>query len=416
MVHFKTFDNGVRLIVKQMSGLMSVSMGIIVNTGASVESDKEDGISHFIEHMLFKGTKKRSAFKISDDMDAIGAQINAFTSKEVTCFYAKSTTGHAAEAFEILSDLFLNSTFPEEEIAREKGVVIEEISMTEDTPEDLCLDRLFKAYYGERGFGRNILGSRENVNSFTRADIHDYMDRRYTADNIIISMAGNIDINQAEELAKKYFMSLPKTKVEERKVEVTLHHKNLFCTKNIEQIHVALAFPSVSRNDRLYDATQVVNSVLGGGLSSRLFQKVREELGLAYSVYSYMSPHTETGSLVVCAGVNATNYLKSIDAIFDCIKDIRKKNISKEEFLKSKEQMTSSSVFAQESSSSQMLLYGRELAYNGTVYNFEDKIKKIASITFDDIMEAIEVNFDNTYLATSTVGKVDKPLELKDIN
>lgn len=164
MVHYKKFDNGIRLVVKQMEGLLSVSMGIIVHTGASVENDKEDGISHFIEHMMFKGTKKRTAYRISDEMDAIGAQMNAFTSKDITCYYAKSTTGHAGEAFEILSDLFLNSVFPEDEMVREKGVIVEEINMNDDTPDDLCLDVLAKAYYGERGYGRNILGSRENVN------------------------------------------------------------------------------------------------------------------------------------------------------------------------------------------------------------------------------------------------------------
>ena len=203
MVHSKTFGNGTRLIVKQMPGLMSVSMGIIVHTGASVETDAEDGISHFIEHMMFKGTEKRTAYRISDEMDAIGAQMNAFTSKDITCYYAKSTTGHAAEAFEILSDLFLNSTFPEDELAREKGVIIEEINMNDDTPDDLCLDLLSRAFYGERGYGRNILGTRENVSGFTRADIKNYMAQRYTPENIVISMAGNIDVKLAEELAEK---------------------------------------------------------------------------------------------------------------------------------------------------------------------------------------------------------------------
>lgn len=150
MVHYKQLDNGIRLIVKQMSGLLSVTMGIIVGTGACVETDEEDGISHFIEHMMFKGTKKRAAFKISDEVDAIGAQVNAFTGKDITCYYAKSTSDHAAEAFEILSDIFLNSTFPADEMKREKGVIIEEISMNEDTPDDLCLDLLSKAFFGEK--------------------------------------------------------------------------------------------------------------------------------------------------------------------------------------------------------------------------------------------------------------------------
>lgn len=224
MVHFKQFDNGLRLVVNQMSGLMSVTMGILVHTGASVESDKEDGISHFIEHMMFKGTKKRTAFKISDEMDRIGAQMNAFTGKDLTCYYAKSTTGHAEEAFEILADLFLNSTFPEDEMSREKGVIIEEINMNEDTPDDLCLDMLSRAYYGERGYGRNILGPRKNVEGFTRDDIKSYMQKRYCSDNIVISMAGNIDINIAEAMVEKYFAGIQKCCCSKTNVKIGRAH------------------------------------------------------------------------------------------------------------------------------------------------------------------------------------------------
>lgn len=412
MVHFKKFDNGIKLIVKQMPGLMSVTMGIIVHTGASVESDKEDGISHFIEHMMFKGTKKRSAFRISDEMDAIGAQMNAFTSKDITCYYAKSTTGHAAEAFDILSDLFLNSVFPEEEMVREKGVIIEEINMNDDTPDDLCLDLLSRAYYGERGYGRNILGSRENVNGFTGNDIKNYLAARYVPENIVISMAGNIEPARAEELAEKYFAGVKASKADNRPVNVELKAQSLFKKKDIEQIHLAFAFPSVKRYDGLFDATQIMNSVLGGSMSSRLFQKVREELGLAYTVYSYLSSYAEAGSLVVYAGVNAGNYLKSVQAVFDCIDEIKKKNISEEEFKRGKEQMTSSSVFAQESTSSQMLLYGKELIYSGRVYDFEERIQKIASVKLDDVMRAIELNFNRDNLAAAVVGNVNKPIEL----
>ena len=412
MVHFKTFDNGLRLIVKQMPGLMSVTMGIIVHTGASVETDSEDGISHFIEHMMFKGTKKRSAFRISDEMDAIGAQMNAYTSKDITCYYAKSTTGHAGEAFEILSDLFLNSTFPEEEIVREKGVIIEEINMNDDTPDDLCLDLLSKAFYGERGYGRNILGPKENVSSFTKSDIEKYMARRYTAGNIVISMAGNIEPEYAEELVSRYFSNLPKKPTEKITVEVENPAKSLFRKKDIEQIHIGFAFPSVKRYDPLFDATQILNSVLGGSMSSRLFQKVREELGLAYTVYSYLSSYEETGSLVVYSGVNSGNYHKSVEAVFDCIDDIKRKNISKEEFMRGKEQLTSSSVFAQESTSSQMLLYGKELIYSGKVYDFVERVNKITAVTLDDVMHAIECNFNRDKLAVAVVGNVDKPLKI----
>lgn len=168
MIHYKKFDNGIRLIVNKMSSLMSVTMGILVHTGACAENDEQDGISHFIEHMAFKGTKKRTSYQISDEMDRIGAQMNAFTGKDLTCYYAKSTTGHAAEAFDILADLFLESTFPADEMEKEKGVIVEEINMNEDTPDDLCLDLLARAFYGERGYGRNILGPAKNVCSFTK--------------------------------------------------------------------------------------------------------------------------------------------------------------------------------------------------------------------------------------------------------
>ncbi len=410
MVHFKQLDNGLRLVVNQMSGLMSVTMGILVHTGASVESDKEDGISHFIEHMMFKGTKKRTAFKISDEMDRIGAQMNAFTGKDLTCYYAKSTTGHAEEAFEILADLFLNSTFPEDEMSREKGVIIEEINMNEDTPDDLCLDMLSRAYYGERGYGRNILGPRKNVEGFTRDDIKGYMQRRYCSDNIVISMAGNIDINIAEAMVEKYFAGIQKCCCSKTDVKVELQAKSLYKTKDIEQVHIGIAFPSVKRYDKLFDATQIMNAILGGSMSSRLFQTVREELGLAYTVYSYISTYCETGTLAVYAGVNAEKYKQSAEAIYSCVNDLRKKNISEEEFLRGKEQLISSQIFAQESTSSQMLLFGKELLYRGRVYNFEDRVNTISSVTLKDVLNAIDVNFNDKFKAVSLVGAVDKPL------
>lgn len=410
MVHFKQLDNGVRLVVNKMSSLMSVTMGILVHTGAAVETDKEDGISHFIEHMMFKGTKMRTSYQISDEMDRIGAQMNAFTGKDMTCYYAKSTTGHAAEAFDILADLFLNSTFPEEEMTKEKGVIIEEINMNEDTPDDLCLDLLSHAYYGERGYGRNILGPSSNVRSFTKSDVNAYMGEHYVPDNIVVSMAGNIDIALAEDLAVKYFGNLKRKCCKHSAVEVDLQGKSVFKKKDIEQVHLGLAYPSVKRYDRLYDATQVLNTIFGGGVSSRLFQTVREELGLAYTVYSYLSSYAETGTLTVYAGVNSEKYLQSAQAVYDCIADIKKHAVTEEEFLRGKEQLISSSIFAQESTSSQMLLFGKEMLYNGKVYNFEERVNKINGVTLNDVKEAIDFNFEEKNRACALVGAVDKPL------
>ena len=373
MVHYKQLDNGIRLIVKHMSGLMSVSMGIIVGTGACVESDEEDGISHFIEHMMFKGTAKRSAFQISDEMDAIGAQVNAFTGKDMTCYYAKSTSVHAEEAFEILSDLG-------------------------------------KAFFGETNYGRNILGPKKNVRSFKKSDILAYMSERYTPYNIVISMAGNITADKAQEMVEKYFSDMPKGCGKQRSVDVRLQSKSLLKTKDIEQVHIGIAYPSMKRYERLADATMIVNSVLGGSMSSRLFQEVREKLGLAYTVYSYLTSYKDTGSLVIYAGVNAENYLRSVEAIDKCISRLKQKDITEDEFKRGKEQMLSSQIFAQESTSSQMLLYGKELIYSGNIYNFEDRVKKINDVTLSDVFEAIEYNFDDKYRATALVGKADKHL------
>lgn len=410
MVHYKQLDNGIRLIVKQMSGLLSVTMGIIVGTGSYVETDAEDGISHFVEHMMFKGTKKRTAFQISDEMDAIGAQVNAFTGKDLTCYYVKSTSGHAEEAFDILSDLFLNSVFPADEMKRERGVILEEISMNEDTPDDLCLDLLGRAFFGDKNYGRNILGPRKNVRSFKRENLQAYISERYVAENIVISMAGNISPDTAQSMVEKYFADVPRSDGRTREVQVSLQAKNLHKKKDIEQVHIGIAYPSMKRYERLADATQIMNAVFGGGMSSRLFQEVREKLGLAYTVYSYLTSYKDTGSLVIYAGVNADNYIKSYDAINDCIAKIKSKDITEEEFRRGKEQLVSSQIFAQESTSSQMLLYGKELIYSGNIYDFEDRVNKINCVTLDDVREAIEYNFDEKYKATALVGRTDKHL------
>jgi predicted Zn-dependent peptidase len=345
-------------------------------------------------------------------MDRIGAQVNAFTGKDMTCYYTKATTAHAEEAFEILSDLFLNCTFPEEEMVREKGVIIEEINMNEDTPDDLCLDELGRAFYGESGYGRNILGTPKNVMGFTKKDVQKYLAERYTTENIVISMAGNIDISLAENMVEKYFGGMMKKTSPKRDIKVELQGKSVLKKKDIEQIHIGIAYPSVKRYDRLYDATQIMNSVLGGSMSSRLFQSVREKLGLAYTVYSYISPYESVGSLVVYAGVNAKNYKQSVGAIYDCIEQIKKKDMTQDEFERGKEQLISSSIFAQESTSSQMLLYGKELLYHGCLYDFEKRVNDISAVTLDEVFESIEMNFHQEHKAIALIGNLDEPLPL----
>ena len=410
MIETKELSNGVRVIVKRMEGLLSVSMGVLVGTGAAYETDAEDGISHFIEHMLFKGTNTRTAFELSDAFDALGAQVNAFTGKDMTCFYSKATSDHAAEAFALLADLFLNSVFPEEEMAREKGVVVEEIHMDEDTPEDLCLDLLARTAFGNRNYGRNILGPASNVEGFTREGLFAYRRERYCPENIVISFAGNIATAEALALAEAYFGGMVRTGFTDRKKDVVQSAGSMLRKKPIEQAHFALGFPTVAREDKMRPAVQVMNAILGGGMSSRLFKKVREELGLAYSVYSYCSHYAETGMLTVYAGVSPAKAKDAFGAVQGVIESFQRDGVTEEEFSRGREQVKSGSIFSQENTSSQMLLYGKEMLYNNAVYDFERRMAEISALTRGDVMEAIEQNFDFSRAAVAAVGNLDEAL------
>ena len=401
MIETKELSNGVRVIVKHMEGLLSVSMGVLVGTGAAYETDAEDGISHFIEHMLFKGTNTRTAFELSDAFDARGAQVNAFTGKDMTFFYSKATSDHAAEAFALLADLFLNSVFPEDEMAREKGVVVEEIHMDEDTPEDLCLDLLARTAFGNRNYGRNILGPASNVEGFTREDLFSYRRERYCPENIVISFAGNIEPAFAEELAEREFGALAGEKFSEREKRIVRRTESIFRKKSIEQAHFAFGFPTVSRDSENLAAVQVMNAILGGGMSSRLFKRVREELGLAYSVYSYTSHYKETGMLTVYAGVNPKKAEDAAKAVSAVLAEFKEKGVTEEEFLRGRETLKASNIFSQENTSSQMLVYGKQLLYKNEVYDFEQRMAEISALTREDILRVIAENLDFSAAASA---------------
>ena len=410
MIFNKKYENGLRVVVKQMPGLMSVTMGILVGTGASAETDAEDGISHFIEHMQFKGTKKRNAFEVSDAFDRLGAQVNAFTGKDLTCYYSKCTADHTAECFEILADLFLNATYPEEEMEREKGVVCEEISMNEDTPEDLCLDLLGQAFYGKENYGRNILGTAENVKGFTVEDMQKYKRARYCPENIVVSFAGAIDGATAQALVETYFGTLEKGNFQERTPKIIYAKQSLVKQKPIEQMHISLAYPSLPRGNEYEDVISAINGVMGGSMSSRLFQEVREKRGLAYSVYSYVSPFTEVGSHIIYAGVNPTQKQLAYDAICEVVSSLKKDGITKEEFLRSREQIKSSMFFSNENSSSQMILYGKAMLHRNEIFDFEKRLNKINAMTFDDTKAALEFMFLEENKAVALVGNTNESL------
>jgi len=413
MEFIKEYDNGLKLVIKKMDGLLSVATGIFVKAGSRNEEKEENGISHFIEHNMFKGTNKRTAFQISDDIDSIGSNINAFTSKECTCYYTLSTFEHQDETIEILADIFLNSTFPEEEIEKERGVVIEEINMTEDTPDEVCFDLLAIASYGDTGLGQTILGPIENIKRFTREDIKKYIDKYYTPDNVTISIAGAVDIEKTvkkvEELFSPLINSTAKCERVEKQEKVTA--ENLYRIKDIEQAHIAFSLPAFALGHEDSEALKIATIILGGGMSSRLFQKVREEMGLCYTVYAYPTYYEGCGKIEIYAGVNPEKRDDAVNAIKSVIKDFAENGITEKEFIRGREQMKSAFILSQESTSSQMRIYGKECMYFSKIFDMNKKIEEINSITIDKINAVIKEIYSNNAFATATVGKKETPIK-----
>ena len=402
-----TLSNGIRGVVKKIDGVKSCSMGIFVKAGSANETVAENGISHFIEHTNFKGTKKRNAFRISWDSEALGVVINAATAKEYTYYYVKTISEHTKEAFEILSDIFIDSIYPPEELDKERGVVIEEINMYEDTPDDVCTTELIRAYYGDKpGLGKTILGPKENVLGFKRQDILAYKDKYYTTDNIVLAFVGDVTGEMAKELAEEKFGALKKTTSAPR---ITTGSEPLFGVstrvKDIEQAHLSLAFKAAGQKDPEYNAFDVVANVLGGGMSSRLFQKIREEMGLCYTVYSYLLPYVDSGLICVYAGLNGDKLKEAYDAVMSEIMKFKREGVSADEFSLVREQIKSAFVFAEESTSTQMTMYGRRMLFFDEIYDFDEKLKRINALTLDEINGCVYDLLDVDKFAVSTVGK-----------
>lgn len=414
MTYCKTYENGLRLIIKKMEGLFTVSCGILVKTGSVNEDAEENGISHFIEHTLFKGTEKRSAFEISDFTDRIGAQINAYTSKETTCYYTKSTSEHFEDSLEVLSDIFFHSVFDAGELEKEKGVVIEEINMCEDEPEDLCLDLLARSFHGEKGLGRTILGSIKNVKSFSREDVKRYMDKYYRADNVVISIAGNVNIEEAERAVEKYFAkNFGSEKSAPQKTYPSVPPEFLYRCKHTEQSHIGFSMPAPSVSEDSSVPLSIANAVFGGGMSSRLFQKIREEMGLAYSIYSYVSQYKNCGALEIYAGVNTEARESAEKAITEEIARFKEKGVTEQEFLRGREQIKSSFIMGQESTASQMLLYGRYLLFRGEQFDFAKRIAEIDAVSVESVNDVIKNIFDLGKTSTATVGPKRSPIVIE---
>lgn len=398
-----------------MQGVRSVAIGVMFAVGSASENEQNNGISHFIEHMMFKGTSKRSAFDIVCEVDGLGAQINAYTSKQSTCYYTISVDEYAENCMEIMSDFLFNSTFDQTEMDKEKGVVLEEIAMSEDTPDDLCLENLASSYYSGSPLGYTILGNSENIRNFKTADLKKYVAEKYSAGNMVVSVVGNISKQKAIDLVTKYFDK--NTFNGDYKMQKIKHNPkcdSVITIKPLEQANIAIGFPSLEFGAKNNMALLALNSVFGGGMSSRLFQEVREKSGLAYNVYSYPSAYFGDGLFSIYLGTNPKTSKQALQSIKKEILKLKNSGLDDEEVARVKRQLKGNYALSQESSSSLMRVYGRNALYLDEMFDFDKKIAEIDLVTKDDIKEIIDYIFDFDKVVTSYVGKeIDfNPLEI----
>ena len=379
-----TLPNGLRIIGERIDHFRSVSVGLWLGTGSQYERPGEEGLSHFLEHMVFKGTAKRTARQIAEEMDAVGGQLNAFTAKECTCFYAKVVDEHLKLAMDVISDLVTAPAFDPGELEKEKGVVIEEINMAEDTPEDVAFELLMQAHYGVQPLSKPILGEMAQIQSYHSEDLRRYWSLRYRPQNAVLALAGNYDWGMVQDLAQKLLGGWSGDGLEARPfATLPCAPARLTREKDIEQIHICLGFPGLSTGDDRGFELSIFNSVYGGAMSSRLFQKIREELGMAYTVYSYPNAYTDTGMLAVYAATNPGAAEQVIDLIVREARALAETGMSREEFQMAREQMKAGYIMGLESTSARMQSIGRRLLLLDRTRTETETIDRINAIDFD---------------------------------
>jgi predicted Zn-dependent peptidase len=395
-----TCDNGVRIVLENIPTVRSVAIGVWIGTGSRNESPENNGVSHFLEHMFFKGTKTRSAREIAESFDSIGGQVNAFTSKEYTCYYAKVLDEHSNYALEVLADMFFNSSFDEDELKKEKNVVFEEIKMYEDTPDDIVHDLLSRAAYKEHALGYPILGTEETLTAFTSETLRTYMNETYIPENVVISIAGNID-EDFIKVVERHFGSYQAGKGLIETSAPTFFHEKLARKKDTEQAHLCLGYNGLQVGHEKIYSLIVLNNVLGGSMSSRLFQEVREQRGLAYSVYSYHSSFKDNGMLTIYGGTGSQQLNLLYDTIQQTLSTLMDKGITTKELVNSKEQIKGNLMLSLESTNSRMSRNGKN----------ELLLKRHRSL--DEILEFVnEVTEDSVNQLATTIFSAEPSVSL----
>lgn len=407
-IRVTTLPNGVKVITETMPHVRSVSAGVWVGTGSRRETAERNGVSHFIEHMLFKGTTTRSAEDIARSVDSVGGNLDAFTAKEMTCFNTKVLDEHLPVAMDVLGDLVLNPRFDPDDIEKEKGVVLEEIKMDADSP-DYLVHEIFSAnFWKDHPLGRPILGTRETVKALNREQIEQYYREVYTPENLLVTAAGNLDHDRLAALVGERFGNLkPAGAVPVSAAPVTHSRIALRSKKELEQVHLCLGVPSypIPHEDRFH--CYVLNTLLGGGMSSRLFQKIREKQGLAYSVYSDLNPYTDSGCLLVCAGTSIESVRKLIASVMREFSDLKANLVPAEELRRAKDHLKGSLMLSLESTSARMSNLARQEMHFHRFFTLDELLDSIEKVTAEDIQRVAREFFDPKLLCLTVLGNLD---------
>lgn len=406
MYHKLVLDNGIRLVTERIPTLKSVTVGIWVNTGSRDEQPSQAGFSHFIEHMFFKGTESRSAAEISREIDALGGEMNAFTTRETTTFYVKVLDQDLPRALELMSDLFHRSCFDAKEVEKEKQVVLEEIRMVQDDPEDLVQELHTGQVLGRHPLGRSILGREETIRHLRRQELMAYVDAHYDPEQIVIAVAGNFEQNKLDSMVARLFGNSRRAKTTHvngrRPPEV--HGGVLVKKKPLEQVHLCLGLKGVSAGHRDRYAAYVLNGVLGGSVSSRLFQEVREKRGLVYSIYSFLSGYSDSGTITVYAATRPNEVDRVVDLVCREIRRIGEKGIERKELERAKNQMKGSLMLSLESSHSRMSKLAKDELTHGKRTSLGEMLAHIERVNAEHVFNLGHQLFTLDRLAITGLG------------
>lgn len=400
-----TLDNGLRIVIQKNGNAKTCSLGVWVGSGSCFETPETAGTSHFIEHMLFKGTEKRSALDIAVEMDEIGGVLNAYTAKEMTCFYAHTLSEHSAKALDIICDMIMNPKLSPEDIELEKGVIREEIAMYEDSPEDLCADSYYEKVWRGSMLGSNILGTNQTVDSVTRESLSAHMKKFYVPERTVVSFSGNFDENEAVEICKKYFSGMKNTGFELTPVSADYSPGIYRIKKDFMQNQLILGFPGIPLSDKRRDCASLISSILGASSSSRLFQTIREKLGLAYSVDCVNVAHLNAAVFIVCMGLSKKSEEQAIAETLKIISEFAE-TVTEKELARAKEQTVAGFVMSLESVSSIASRNGKGVLLHGRPRSEEEVIKTVRGVTLDEIRQTAKEIFDFSKLSLCCVGDV----------